>query len=203
MKKKTICMLALFLCAFAGCEYSSGLEKEAANTVVQKNNEITKESAVSDETDTIMDTKETMAEINKKIIFTDGEEKTKEVAKEIEQRIQAVAVDFEKLEEDELEQLIRGAELILIGMQGAENVSFHQMDRLFSLKGLEAKRVSLFYIGEENDLVSWEEAVSQYAEICFTPGFYLSWEEEVREEELNQMNGWLTTAFTYEQCTKK
>lgn len=203
MKKIMICMLALFLCAFAGCRYSNGLSKETVSTVVQKNSEKIKESDTSDGTHTTIDTTEMIAETNKRIVFTDGEEKTKEVAKEIEQKIQAVVVDFEKLEEDELEQLIRGAELILIGMQGTENVSFHQMDRLFSLQALEAKRVSLFYIGEENSLASWEEAVSQYTEICFTPGFYLSWEENMREEELNQMNGWLTTAFTYEQCTKK
>lgn len=203
MKKIMICMLALFLCTFAGCGYSNGLSKETVSTLVQKNSEKTKESDTSDGTHTTIDTTETTAEANKRIVFTDGEEKTKEVAKEIEQKIQAVVVDFEKLEEDELEQLIRGAELILIGMQGTENVSFHQMDRLFSLQALEAKRVSLFYIGEENSLASWEETVSQYTEICFTPGFYLSWEENMREEELNRMNGWLTTAFTYEQCTKK
>ena len=165
MKKIMICMLALFLCAFAGCEYNGELKKEAVSTVVQKNSEKTKESDTSDGTHTTIDTTETITETNKRIIFTDGEEKTKEVAKEIGQKIQAVVVDFEKLEEDELEQLIRGAELILIGMQGSENVSFHQMDRLFSLQALEAKRVSLFYIGEENGLASWEEAVSQYEEI--------------------------------------
>ena len=131
------------------------------------------------------------------IIFTDGEAKTKEVAREIQRKVQAVVVDFEKLEESDVEKLLAGAKMIFIGMEGGKTASRLQMDRLFALEGMKEKRASLFYVGNEEELILWEGKDAKKTSIRFTPGFSLSWKEEMREDELSRMDGWLTTAFTY------
>lgn len=195
MRRIVICLVALFLC---GCgKMNENADKAAMGNVQQK---------VAEEN-----------EKEKVLLFIDSEEKTKEAASVISDKIQAVVVEVKKLEDADLKEMISKADLILVGAteeevnekkeentweeetNGKVSDYMERMDRLFALKETEGKRVSLFQISaEEKALTSWEERVGKTA-VNLLPSLWLTWEEENREEELNYLNGWLTTAFTYQK----
>ena len=167
--RKMICLLALFLFAFSGCS-----EEESTEKMV-----------------------EAKSEIKDVVIFTDDGEKTKEAAKEICQMIDAQIVDYKKLEEKDLNQLLETTELVLLGAQEENQKFFDDMDMLLHLENMENKRVSLFFVGEEKDLLSWEGRVKKQDKIQLTPTFCMTGEKDRKTDEKNRMRGWLTTAFTY------
>lgn len=167
--RKMICLLALFLFAFSGCS-----EEESAEKMV-----------------------EAESEIKDVVIFTDNGEKTKEAAEEICGMIDAQVVDYKKLEEKDLNQLVETKELVLLGAQEENQEFFDDMDSILKLEHMKEKRVSLFFVGEEKGLLSWEKRVKKQEQIRLTPTFCMTGEKDQKTEEKNRMMGWLTTAFTY------
>ena len=90
MRRIVICLVALFLC---GCgKMNENADKAAMGNVQQK---------VAEEN-----------EKEKVLLFIDSEEKTKEAASVISDKIQAVVVEVKKLEDADLKEMISKADLI-------------------------------------------------------------------------------------------
>lgn len=197
MKKIVICLTALFF----GCVGALFLMRW--HTAKQD----TKETSVNEK-----EVVELKAETtNKVVMLIDDGEKTKEIAQTIADKINLVMIEAEKWNENEnettkeiqnkkeLEKVLGQAELILIGAE-EENTDFlMQIDKLFEETWMNQKRVSLFLVGQkEETLAQWEDDASE-TRVKLLPGLWITWEKESREEELSYINGWLTTAFTYEK----
>lgn len=197
MKKVVICLTALFF----GCVGALFLMRW--HTAKQD----TKETSVNEK-----EVVELKAETtNKVVMLIDDGEKTKEIAQTIADKINLVMIEAEKWNENEnettkeiqnkkeLEKVLGQAELILIGAE-EENTDFPtQIDKLLEKTWMNQKRVSLFFVGQKEEILTqWEEDASQTG-VNLLPGLWITWEKESREEELSYINGWLTTAFTYEK----
>lgn len=167
--KKMVCLLVLFLFAFSGCS-----RKESADGMIITDNE----------TEDVV------------ILIDDGKQ-TQKAAQEICKMIEAQIVDYKKLEEKDLNLFLEQKELILIGAQEINEQYFEDIDCILELDNMKDKRVSLFFVGEENSFSVWEKRMKKHKNIKTIPSFYMTGEKEKREEEKNRMMGWLTTAFTY------
>lgn len=162
--------LAFFLCLFAGCQANSGIEHSSKEV----------------------------------LILCENVPEIEEIGHEIQKKIDAdyLVFDYDWNEDkEEVKKNLFSYQLILIGGTQKEKKISETMKSVLEEIDLKEKRVAPFWLLDEEgeDTLKLEKELKNLEkEAVLLPGIGLTWEKEERKEELTRIDGWLTTAFTYE-----
>lgn len=174
----TICCL-LFLCLFCctGCQKAEEIEKE--------------------------NREETMGQAKKEeiscLVLYDGGAMAGEVAERICEKLGAKRYDITKAKKEEMTAVLKEAEYLFLGSEQEGQVFYEHLKTYLPEACLEQKKVALFFLNPEEERENWENKIkNSYPEAVFLPSLFLDFQKHEKLEEFGRLDGWMTTALTYE-----
>lgn len=146
---------------------------------------------------------ETMGQVNKEeivcLVLYDGGQIGQEVAERICEKLGAKRYDLTEAKKEELKAAIKEADYLFLGSEQEGQLFYEHLKTYLPEQSLAQKKIALFFLNPEEEGQTWERMIkNRYPEAIFLPSLFLDFQNHEKLEEFGRMDGWMTTALTYE-----
>lgn len=133
------------------------------------------------------------------LVLYDGGAMSAEVADRICEKLGAKSYDMTKVKKEEMTAALKETDYLFLGTEQEGKVFYEHLKNYLSEQRLVKKKVALFFLNFGEERETWENKIqNSYPEAAFLPSLFLDFQNHKKMEEFGRMDGWITTALTYE-----